>query len=239
MRSIAASACVLLTLLPARALCEVIDRMDVVVGNQVITELELEEELRVVAFLNEQPLHFDAGARRAAVHRLVDQKLIEREMELSQYPSLDAEAVDAALGQLEQSLGGNFSAKLAAAQLSVSTLRRHLAVQLATLRFVAFRFRPEPGISEADVQEEYSRQMAEWATAHPQAAQPTAAQPTAAQPTYDTLRQSIRRTLIQARTEEALNAWLMQARKQVTIQYLDGSLQENPSDGSLHQDVSP
>ncbi len=49
MRFAAAILCLLLT-----AQAEIIDRIAVTVGNQVITELQIDEELRVTALLNHE-----------------------------------------------------------------------------------------------------------------------------------------------------------------------------------------
>ena len=55
-------------------------------GRQVITELQLDEEIRVTDFLNKEPIIRDTTARRAAADRLVQQLLIRREMDVSRYP---------------------------------------------------------------------------------------------------------------------------------------------------------
>ena len=70
----------------AAAAQNVIDRVAVVVGTQVITESEVILEARLTAFLNEQPLDLGAGPRRAAAERLVDQQLIRNEMQIGGYP---------------------------------------------------------------------------------------------------------------------------------------------------------
>ena len=72
-----------------------IDRIAVVVGNQVITESEVILEARLTAFLNGQPLDLSAAPRRAAAERLVDQQLIRSEMQVGGYPMPPETAGDA------------------------------------------------------------------------------------------------------------------------------------------------
>ena len=160
----------------------VVDRIAITVGRQVITELQLDEEMRVTAFLNHQPVTRDAPARRSAADRLVQQLLVKREMELSRYPLPDADDVNRYVEQVRSQLSdsASFDQALASYNLSENTLREHLALQLMMLRFIEFRFRPDAGGSKADMG---------------------------------------------ARTDDILNDWLEESRKQVHIVYLDKSLQ--------------
>ena len=72
---------------------DIIDRIAITVGNQVITESQIDEELRITAFLNRDKLDVSDDARKQAANRLIDQALVKREMELSHYPF--PQAVDA------------------------------------------------------------------------------------------------------------------------------------------------
>ncbi len=122
---------------------EIIDRLAITVGRQSITELQLDEELRVTAFLNNQPVSRSADAKRAAADRLVEQLLIEREMELSRFPAPDQEDLKAYLAQVKSTYGGpdRFQNLLGQYNLSESILNEHLKLQLTILRFVEYRFR--------------------------------------------------------------------------------------------------
>ena len=71
-----------LVLLPA----DIIDRIAISAGNQVITESQIDEEVRVTQFLNGEKLDLSAGERKKAAGRLVEQALVKREMEVSRYP---------------------------------------------------------------------------------------------------------------------------------------------------------
>jgi len=153
----------------------IVDRIAVTVGQQVITELQLDEEIRVTAFLNHKPIVRDLETRRAAADRLIEQLLVKREMDLSHYPLPDDQDVAKYLEQVESDFpsGRAFQKALADDRLSDNTLRDHLALQLTTMRFVELRFRPDSG---------------------------------------------------SANTDQVLEAWLEESRKQINIVYLDKSL---------------
>jgi hypothetical protein len=171
---------------------EIIDRIAITIGRQVITELQIDEELRVTALLNHQPIARDAQARRAAADRLIEQLLIKHEMELSHYPLPNSGELENYLQQVRADFGSDAQLHQALATYHVSeqTLRDHLAVQLTTLRFVELRFRPSESMSEVD-SHKASNQSA----------------------------------LMDAHTDQILNTWLQESRRQTNIAYLDKSLQ--------------
>src|SRR3984885_14331955 len=65
---------------------EIIDRIVITVGNQVITQSQIDDEIRVTAFLNRDKLDLTPDAKKQAASRLIEQALIKREMDLSRYP---------------------------------------------------------------------------------------------------------------------------------------------------------
>lgn len=182
----------------------IVDRLAVTVGQQTITQLQLDEEIRVTALLNRRPVARDVETRRAAADRLVGQLLIRREMEQSRYPLPDQQDVDLYLEQIRAQNGGEagLAKALVAYNVTESTLRQHLEVQLVTLRFIEYRFRPDATVSDEEIEAAYKGEAVKNAT-----------------------RESIRTTLMEARTDAALNAWLAESRRQVNIVYLDKTLQ--------------
>ena len=183
---------------------EIVDRLVVAVGQQTITQLQLDEEIRVTALLNRRSVARDLETRRAAADRLVEQLLIRREMEQSRYPLPDEGDVDLYLEQIRAQNGGaaGLAKALAAYQLTENTLRQHLEAQLVTLRFIEYRFRPDAAVSDEEIEAAYKGEAGR-----------------------NTTRESIRNTLVEARTDAALNAWLAEKRRQINIVYLDKSLQ--------------
>src|SRR6185436_5742873 len=71
----------------------------VVVGNGVITESQIVREIRLTAFQNGEPLDFSGAAKRKMAERLVDQRLIQIENDISLYPPPPAGALDQALAE--------------------------------------------------------------------------------------------------------------------------------------------
>ena len=198
------------------ASAEIVDRVAIILGREVITELQLDEELRVAAFLNHQPIVRDLTARRAAADRLVEQFLVRREMEVSRYPLPDEEDLSKYFEQIRSGFGNaaEFAQELARFGLTESTLRDHLALQLTTLQFIEFRFQPEIDVSNEEIRTSYEREIAAWKATH-----------TGAAPTFEASRESIRRALIEQRIDRALDAWLQERRRRVHIVYVDASLQ--------------
>jgi hypothetical protein len=200
--------------LPAGA--EIIDRLAIAVGNQVITELQIDEELRVAAMLNHKPVVRGLEERRDAADRLVEQLLIKREMDLSRYPLPGAADVDKYLQQIVESSGGaaEFSKALSSFSLTIETLRGHLALQLMELRFIDFRFRPDTAVSDSDVERAYQRQVLAWKQTHSGEA-----------PNFEVSREPLRAMLAEEHTDAALNTWLGESRKRVDIVYFDKTLE--------------
>ncbi len=182
---------------------EIIDRVAIAIGNRTITELQIDEELRITALLNHKPLIRDQKTRRDAADRLVQQFLIRAEMRVSRYPDPDPGDVRAYLDQVATDFGGvaKLNEQIAQYGLDKDSFMRHLEVQLASLRFIEVRFSQEVSVSDADVQ----------TFIHDETSQ--------------TDMRSARRQLVERRTDEALATWLEEARKQFNIVYLDKTLQ--------------
>ena len=195
---------------------EVVDRLAIAVGREAVTELQLDEEIRVAAFLNRQSIVRDLDTRRAAADRLVQQLLVRREMEVSRYPLPSGEDVNQYFEQIRGGFGNaaEFDRTLATYGLTRGTLRDHLTLQLTTLRFIEFRFQPEIDISEAEIRTSYEHELATWKPGH-----------TGAPPSLEASRDSIRKALTEEKIDRALDAWLQERRRRVHIVYADGSLQ--------------
>ncbi len=133
----------LATLAPG-ANAAVLDRIAVTMDNDVITETDVYEEIRVTALQNGNEPDFSPAARRVAAERLVDQDLIRKEMHLSNYPQPSPAEVQKMLDQLrKQRFHADDQAYRQALDhygLTDGELRAHLARQLMTLRFTDSRF---------------------------------------------------------------------------------------------------
>ena len=121
----------------------VVDRVAVVVGNQVITESEVLLEVRLTEFFNGQALDLGAGQRKAAAERLVDQQLIRNEMQIGGYPMPVESEGDAVLRKFRQDNYPGIPAFRAALEnhgLTQDEVKRHLLWQAAAMHFTDLRF---------------------------------------------------------------------------------------------------
>jgi hypothetical protein len=203
--------CVFCVLLPA----EIIDRIVITVANQVITQSQIDDELRVTAFLNRDKVDLSADARKQAAGRLIEQALIRREMDLSHYPLPEISDAGESLHSLKAMYSSetDFQNALEASGVSVDDLTRRLWWQLTLLRFIDYRFRPGIQVPAADVQAYYRQQVSQW---EQKGTKPI--------PTFEESRDQIEEILTQNRIDQALEQWIKDTRNQVIITYLDPAL---------------
>lgn len=209
---------VVLTLAFVTALhAEVIDRIAVSIDNQVITTSAIEERVRVAAFLNESPVDLSAANRRRMAERLIEQTLVQREMEVSRYPSATPEEVQAMLDQLKQRRASSaFEQKLAACGITEAALRQNLKVQATTVRFVDLRFRPGNAVSEGEVEIYYRETFVpEWQRQNPGRAAPE----------LDDVRDRIEQILGMQKANQSLEEWLRDARSRARVRYFEEAFQ--------------
>lgn len=188
---------------------EVIDRIAVSVGNQVITEAQIIDEIRVTSFLNRQKPEFTPDQKKAAAERLIEQTLMKREMDLSHYPLPDMAEADPLLAE---ALRGR--EPLAGTGITEQDLKEHLWWQLTMLRFIEFRFRPSVQIPEAAIKDFYDKKRIEW---EKQGLNPV--------PSLEDSRADIEKVLTQQRVDHAMDRWLGDTRTRVEILYRKEALQ--------------
>lgn len=207
-----------MSLLTVVVLClraEVLDKIAVIVDHTVITEMQLDEELRVTAFLNREPVKHDTASRQAAARRLIEQELVRQEASATQYASPSAARVERLYADTEKEYGGAkpMTEVLDKYGLNDAILKDHLRRQLMILGFVDLRFRPDVEVSEQDITEYYDKKLTDWRKSHQ-------GEP----PTLDESRAAIEKSLTDERSEYALSLWLKEAQKEVNIVYLDKDL---------------
>jgi hypothetical protein len=200
------------TLFPSgpRASAEIIDRIAVSVASSVITASDVDREIRVTAFQNGVTPDFRAANRRETAQRLVEQKLIRREMELSRYPLPDPSEAGPLLEQLRMGRyksDSEFQQALAVSGITEQELRDALLWELTLLRFIEVRFRPAVQVSDQELQDYFEKVVSPAAqAAHPE--QPVA---------LEDYRNQIEETLAGQRADQEVNNWLKEARKRTEI----------------------
>ena len=195
---------------------EIIDRIAISVGNQVITESQIAEEIRLTAFLNEEKANLADDERKKAAGRLIEQTLVRREMEFSHYPlpALSDAAQSLEILKARYKTDAEYQQALDVNGITEEELKRRLWWQATFLRFIDYRFRPGIQIPEADVRAYYQQQLDKWKQ---EGVDPV--------PGLEEVRPSIERTLTEQRIDQAMDRWLADTRTQVAIRFHDEALQ--------------
>ena len=191
---------------------DIIDRIAVTLDSQVITESEVLLEIRLTAFQNGTPPDFKPEAKRQAAGRLIEQKLIRKEIEVGRYVQPNSADVDPMLKQIEAQRFHSpeeFRHGLETYRVSVEDLRAHLLWQLALLRFIDVRFRPGIQITEQDIQQYFDQKLPEL---EKQAGPEQKIH-------LDDLRDKIQDALTDERVDQQLNDWLTETRKHMRIEF--------------------
>ena len=89
-----------------------------------------------------------------------------------------------------------------------------MALQLTTLRFIEYRFRPVVDVSNSEIENAYQRDIQDWSATH-----------STPPPALKDLRSDIVKALSSQHVDYALNEWLEEARKRIDIRYQDKSLE--------------
>jgi peptidyl-prolyl cis-trans isomerase SurA len=195
---------------------EVIDRLALAVGDEIITEQQVLAYLRTAAFLNGDPVSNKAAERRRMAQKLIEVTLIRTEMLSNRYPMPTEAAVDAVEAAVRQQRFGGSEAKmmesLARYNISRGELRSSLRFQLAVVTFVDFRFRPGVQIAEEDLTDYYEYEM------KTEGGKPKVE--------YVKARSGILELITQQRIDNLLDRWLNQTEAQTRIRWVEEAFQE-------------
>jgi hypothetical protein len=191
-----------------------VDRVAVAVGNRVITESSIEERIRLTAFQNRAEPDFGVASRKQAAEMLIDQKLVEKEMEVGRFPRTGAARSQEELAAFEKTeYGGDHAALLEALQkyqLTDAGLMEELGRQADLLTFLDLRFRPAIQVSEQDLQKYFEEVV------------PSG--PGKEQLGFGGLRAAIEEKLTQERADNEMEMWLKDQRKRTKIDYVEADL---------------
>jgi hypothetical protein len=200
--------CPILLFTTSLAHAVVVDRIAVTVGNQVITETEILQDIALTAFLNGEKPSYTSENKRKAADREVEQKLIRREMELGHYPEGTDDDAAELLDSTAKNVGGEeeLVRHLGALGLTVRDLEQHLLWQLTLVRFIDLRFRPAIQVTAQDVQQYYSREVLPKQTPGQQVR-------------LADVRDKILDTLSAQRADQQLDEWLKHEKAITRIEY--------------------
>jgi hypothetical protein len=189
---------------------EIIDRIAVSVGSSVITASDLDREIRVTALLNSMPPDFTPASKRATGERLIEQKLIRREIELGRYPVRTAATAEPVLEEARKThfkSDDDFRRALTEYGITEQDVKDELLWQLTLLRFIEVRFRPGVQATDQDIQDYFEKVVKPAAqAAHP--GEPV---------TLDDYRDKIEEALTGQRADREMDNWLKETRKRTEI----------------------
>jgi FKBP-type peptidyl-prolyl cis-trans isomerase (trigger factor) len=189
---------------------DVLDRIAVTVGKQVISEGDILLDLRIAAFLDQKPVDSSGDQKRKSADRLVDQYLLLQEA-LTSRQILPTEAdAQQLLDQVKAQYATEteYRAALARYNAAEAQLADHLLRGIRALRFTDLRFRPEVQLSDDDLHEYYDTMAAQWRRTNP-----------AQVPTFEASKDQIEKLLTDQRVTQALDRWLGTTRSETQILY--------------------
>jgi hypothetical protein len=178
----------------------------------------VDRAIRVTALQNGVRPDFRVASRRETAQRLVDQKLVRREMDLSRYPQLDPSEADPLLTQLRAGRYPNdteFQQALKDYGVTEQDLRDALLWELTLVRFIEVRFRPAIQVTDQELEDYFEKVVRPAA----QAARP-------GEPVIlDDYRSRIEEKLSGQRADQEVDNWLKEARKRTVIEVHEEAFQ--------------
>ncbi|MBV8831295.1 MAG: hypothetical protein JO108_18940 [Acidobacteriaceae bacterium] len=192
----------------------IIDQVAVIVGNSIVKNSDIERDLRVTAFLNNDPVDLSRAARKKAADRLIDQIFIRREIFAGSYPRATKSEAENQLKQLEQERfksEAEFASALKHYDISRDDVVTQFQWQLTVLRFVDARFKPAVLISDNEIDKYYTAHAVALRRQYPGKS---------AQDLHD----EISDILTGEKVNKDFFSWLDDERKQSDIEYLEENL---------------
>ena len=188
----------------------VIDRIAVVVNRHALKTSDIDRDVRLTAFLNNEQPKFDAESKKKAVERLIDQEIIRNQITTGGYRAATESDAAALLTQIRRQRTGDSDARLrqelSRYGLSEEQLKAQLLWQLTVLRFIDERFRASVLVTDEDVQNYYNQHRANYRNP------------------LEKESAGIRTTLEGEQVNEQFETWLAQARQRAQIEYREEAL---------------
>lgn len=208
-------------LLAAMTICgfmsaTIIDQIAIIARDTIIKDSDIERDIRVVDFLNQEKLTIDTAARKTAANRLIDQALIRRELDVGEYRTAtdaDAERLLEKTQNEQYHSPAVFQATLQKYGLTRDQLKQYLRWQLTVLRFIEDRFRPAVLITDDEVAQYYREHASEFRN-----------QSTGQSKTLDESQDDIRNRLTEERVNKQFDSWLTARRRSANVEYKEEAL---------------
>jgi hypothetical protein len=204
----------LILLAPFLAQTELLDQIAVVVDKSIIKDSDIERDIRLMQFLNSEPLHIEQEERRKAAGKLIDQILLREEIQTAGYSEATGQDVSSQIATLENTRFHSESAlqtSLAKYGLDEPELREQLRWQLTVLQFIDSRFKAAAIIQDAAVDAYYRDHVSALKKISPRAS-------------VEDLHLQAREILVGQEVNRLLDSWLQERRKEVKINFLEDGL---------------
>jgi hypothetical protein len=199
----------------ATAHAVIVDRVAITMGNTIIKDSDITEDLRITAFLNNESPASSPAARKVGASRLIDQAVIRKELDSGAYPSASAAEMQNLLAEVEKRYANEavFKRALISHGIDEDDLKDHLVWQLTVLHFIDARFRPAALVTEEDIAKYYNEHKPQLEAANP--GKPA---------TLEALHAQIQDLLTGERVNQLLDDWLTRRRQNAKIVYLEDAL---------------
>ncbi len=192
------------------ARADIIDRIAVSVGSRVITVSDIEREIRVTAFLDGTRPDLSPAGKRATAEKMIEQRLIQRELDTSHYPLPDPAEVEPILADFNARHfkdDQDYRRTLSGYGINEQDVKDELLWARRLMRFIGIRFRPGVRVSDQAIQKYFDETVAPAArAAHP-------GDPVALEDYRDQIEEKLAGDLADAE----MNTWLTEARKRNEI----------------------
>lgn len=197
---------------------DVIDRVVVSVGQQVVTLSAVRRQLRIEALVANREPELGPESMRKAAERLMEQAIVLREMELSGYtapPMAEAvAAVEKFLADRKQTPAA-FQAQVTRLGFSEDDFQKEVLWRISVQRFVNFRFAPGVQISDEEIGKYYREEFTKEAKA---------ANAEVKMPDLDEVRETITLILASRKTNQALEQWIAQTKETLKVHFFEEAL---------------
>lgn len=190
---------------------DVLDRVAISAGQQVVTLSAILRQLRLETLASGEPVQDTEANRRRAAARLIDQAIVLREIELSRYtPPSMAEAEAAVERYLKQTgrTRARLLAEISRLGFSEDDFMREMQWRVSVSRFVDYRFAAGVQVADEEVEKYYRDEYI---------AQYRKLNPGAPVPPFDEVRDAALRIVTTRKTNAAMEQWLTRMRESLRV----------------------
>jgi hypothetical protein len=189
----------------------VLDRIAVIAGTHAIKTSDIDRDVRLTQFINQEPLNISSATKRESAERLITQDILRQEIVTGGYRRPpDTEGVELET-QLRRDRFGNSDQRMREALqrygVTEAELRERLLWQITVLQFIDQRFRAGVVVTGDDIRNYYDQHAAEFRKQEPK------------DNTLEALAPKIKAAIEGQRIDQNFNEWLDQARRGYRVEY--------------------